>query len=75
MAKGCAVVTTDVNHFSDIPSLKANSAEEIAKALDGIFSSKTSRANQIGVQKEYISDNSWERIAEKYISIFKDQSK
>lgn len=75
MAKGCAVVTTDVNHFSDIPSLKANSAEEIAKALDGIFSSKTSRANQIGVQKEYISDNSWERIAEKYISIFKDQSR
>lgn len=70
MARGCAVVTTRVNHFSDIPSLKGDTPEEIANALDAVFSSKPACAAQISVQKAYVSENSWKKIAQKYIKLF-----
>jgi glycosyltransferase involved in cell wall biosynthesis len=70
MSKGAPVVTTSVNHFSDIPTIKADTPEEIAHALDRMFSNRLARKEQVERQLKFINENSWERVAEKHIQIF-----
>lgn len=72
MAKGLPVVTSSVNHFSDLPTIKADSGEEIAKALEILFSSPEEREKQILRQIEYLEENTWENIALKYVSLFEN---
>src|SRR5208337_4525456 len=37
MSKGLPVITSSVNHFIDLPTIKADTPEEIAKALEKLF--------------------------------------
>jgi glycosyltransferase involved in cell wall biosynthesis len=70
MSKAIPVITTSVNHFSDIPSIKADTAEEIAEALDKLFSDNQLRDDQVKKQNEYLDENTWSKVALKYIKIF-----
>lgn len=72
MSKAIPVITSSVNHFSDLPSLKADSPEEIADALDKLFSSPEAQKKQIDRQIAYLNENTWEQVALKYISIFEN---
>lgn len=70
MAKGVPVVTTSVNHFSDVPSIKADTPEQIAEELDKMFSDWKVRARQIDIQCAYLEENTWENIALRYVKLF-----
>jgi glycosyltransferase involved in cell wall biosynthesis len=72
MSKGLPVVTSSVNHFSDLPTLKADSPEEIAAALEKLFTDSSFRQNQLEVQMTYLNENTWEKIGLRYIQIFKE---
>ncbi len=72
MAKGLPVVTSSVNHFSDLPTIKADSPEEIAAALDKLFTDKSHRETQIQKQINYLDENTWENVAKKYVSLFEN---
>jgi len=72
MSKGIPVITSTVNHFSDLPTLKANGPDEIAGMLSKVFSDKKFCEDQINRQSAYLSENTWEKVAQKYISIFEN---
>lgn len=72
MSKGLPVVSSKVNHFSDLPTIKADNAEEMAQAIGSLFSNKKTYANQIAIQNKYLEDNTWEIIAGKHIEIFEE---
>lgn len=71
MTTGMPVITSNVNHFGDVPSIKAETAEQIADALDKLFSDPLLAQQQIERQKTFVEENSWENIALRHISIFK----
>jgi glycosyltransferase involved in cell wall biosynthesis len=70
MSKALPVITSSVNHFSDLPTIKADSPEDIAQALDLLFSSQEAKEIQIDKQLAYIEENTWEKIAIQYLAIF-----
>ncbi len=70
MAKGVPVITSSGNHFSDLPTIKADSPEDIAYELDLLFSDWKLRDKQINDQLEYINKNSWENVAQLHLKIF-----
>jgi glycosyltransferase involved in cell wall biosynthesis len=75
MSKALPVITSSVNHFSDLPTIKADSPEEIARALEVLFSSNAAKEAQIDKQIEYLTENTWEKIALRYISLFETPPK
>lgn len=75
MSKALPVITSSVNHFSDLPTIKADSPEEIARALEMLFSGKAAKDAQIDKQLEYINENTWEKVALRYISLFENPPK
>ncbi len=74
MTKGLPVVTSSVNHFSDLPTIKADTPEEMAVALERLFINKSAREEQISKQISYINENSWENIGLRYINLFESNS-
>jgi glycosyltransferase involved in cell wall biosynthesis len=70
MSNGLPVITSRVNHFSDLPTIKASSPEEIAAELEKVFISKQACQDQIDKQINYLNDTTWEKIAGKYLNIF-----
>jgi len=72
MTKALPVITSSANHFNDLPTIKADSPEEIAAALDKCFTDSKFKQDQINKQISFLNDNSWEKIASKYISIFEN---
>lgn len=70
MAKQLPVITSSIPHFSDLPTIKANTPEEMANALDNFFSSQELRKKQIELQNKFIEENSWKNIVKKYFDIF-----
>jgi glycosyltransferase involved in cell wall biosynthesis len=70
MSAGLPVITSSVNHFIDLCSIKADTPEQMASELDKLFSDKLARQLQIDRQNQFIIDNSWAKIAKKYIEIF-----
>lgn len=72
MAKALPVVTSSVNHFSDLPTIKADSPEEIASALEKLFTNPSHREAQVQKQIDYLNENTWENVALKYISLFEN---
>lgn len=73
MSKGVSVVTSSVNHFSDLPTIKADSSKEIANILEDLFLHFPKREEQINKQIFYLNQNTWEKIALKYISLFENE--
>ena len=70
MSKAAPVVTSSVNHFSDLPTIKADTPEEIAAAVGALFESTSARERQIQKQLAYIEENSWANVARKYVDLF-----
>lgn len=70
MSKGLPVITSSVNHFSDLPTIKADSAEEIATALEKIFTEPGAKEKQVQLQTTYLNENTWEKVGQRYIDIF-----
>lgn len=70
MAKSVPVITSSVNHFSDLPTIKADTPEEIADALERMFSKPENKLKQIKIQDDYLNENTWVKIALKYIELF-----
>jgi glycosyltransferase involved in cell wall biosynthesis len=73
MSKAAPVITSSVNHFSDLPSLKADTPEEMSLLLSKLFFDKKFCKEQIEKQNIYLSENTWEKVALKYISIFENK--
>lgn len=63
MSKGVPVVTSTVKHFSDLPTLKAETPEQIAELLERLFSNDEAWKEQVRVQDEFTRTNSWERVS------------
>lgn len=74
MSKGLPVITSSINHFSDLNTIKADTPEQIANELDKLFSNSNTMSEQIKKQNEFITENSWEKIALKYIEVFEAKS-
>jgi glycosyltransferase involved in cell wall biosynthesis len=70
MSRGLPVISSSINHFSDLPTMKADSPVEIAKAVEILFEDKEKRLAQIQVQKEYTERYSWGNIAEMWKRVF-----
>jgi glycosyltransferase involved in cell wall biosynthesis len=70
MSKGLPVITSNVNHFSDLNTIKADTPEQIANELDKLFSNPTLIKEQIERQKMYVEENSWANVALRHIKIF-----
>lgn len=70
MNKGIPVITSSIPHFSELPSIKADSPEEIAVELDKLFSNQKAIEEQIKRQNVYLEDNSWKNTALRYIEVF-----
>jgi glycosyltransferase involved in cell wall biosynthesis len=70
MAAGIPVISSSIAHFSDLPTYKANGPEEIATALEKFFSEPESKKDQISKQIKHIEENSWAKMAEKYLTVF-----
>jgi len=70
MSKMAPIVTTSVNHFSDLPTLKADTPEQIADALDAMFSNPIARKVQVDRQLAYLNDNTWARVGVRYVELF-----
>jgi glycosyltransferase involved in cell wall biosynthesis len=70
MAKGVPIITSGIPHFQDLPSIKANTPEEIAKELDVLFSSKEAQKHQVDIQNKHLIENSWEKVADMYLKVF-----
>lgn len=75
MSKGLPVVTSSVNHFSDLPTVKADTPEQMAAALEELFNDPLKREAQINRQINYLDENTWENIALRYIEIFEINDK
>ena len=72
MSKGLPVVTSSVNHFSDLPTVKADTPEEIALALERLFVNKVTKELQVNRQISYLNDNTWEKVALRHITLFEE---
>lgn len=70
MSKNIPVITSSVHHFSNLPTIKCDTPEEIAASLDQLFSSNEAVATQTTKQNSYLEENSWKNVAQKYVDIF-----
>lgn len=72
MSKGIPVISSSIHHFSDLPTIKANNPEEIAAALDLLFSDKKNIEIQVDKQIQFLIDNSWKNVGLQHISLFEN---
>jgi len=70
MSKNIPVITSGIPHFADLPTIKANDVNEIAKELGALFANRSKMVEQINKQNIFIANNSWEITANKYIQVF-----
>lgn len=54
----------------DLPTIKAQTAEEIATEIDKLFSNSKLVKEQIQKQLNFLEENSWSKVAEQHIKIF-----
>lgn len=75
MSYGIPIISSSIPHFTDTPTIKADTPEQIAKELDKLFSDQRVKKQQIEKQNQFIIENSWENIAKQYISIIENDKK
>lgn len=73
MSRGIATITSSIPHFSDLPTIKADTPEEIAAALERLFIEPGTKEKQIELQTSYLNDNTWEKVGLRYISLFENE--
>jgi len=74
MRKTIPIITSNGNHFQDIPSIKCDSPEQMCEEILKLFSNKKCYDEQVAKQNEYLINNTWEKVAESYIKIFENPS-
>jgi glycosyltransferase involved in cell wall biosynthesis len=74
MSKNIPVITSSINHFSDLPTIKADTSEALAEKIDEIFSNKEAVKQQLAIQEEYLNSTSWDKIALKYIDLLENKT-
>lgn len=67
---GLPAITSSIPHFSDTPSIKAEGAEQLSKALDRLFSDEGAKVEQIKRQNQFVLENSWTNVAQQYVTLF-----
>jgi glycosyltransferase involved in cell wall biosynthesis len=72
MSKAVPVITTSVNHFSDLPTIKADTPETLALELEKLFINPKIADEQVDKQIRYLEDNTWDKIAARYITLFEN---
>ena len=72
MSKEIPIITSNIHHFSGLPSIRAENPQQIAEALDQLFTDEQLRSAQIERQNQYLIDNSWENVALKYLAIMQN---
>lgn len=70
MSKGIPVISSSGFHFSDVPTIKADTPEEIATEVEALFEDDAKAAAQVRRQKEYVEKNSWANVAKLYNKVF-----
>jgi glycosyltransferase involved in cell wall biosynthesis len=70
MSKGLPVISSTIAHFSDLPTIKATTPEEMSVAIDQLFSDGQAYQEQLDRQITFLQDNSWEQTAFRYIEVF-----
>jgi glycosyltransferase involved in cell wall biosynthesis len=70
MSCGIPVVSSNIHHFENLPTIKANSPEELATELDKLFMNPKSINWQVERQNKYLEKNSWKKTAERYVKVF-----
>jgi hypothetical protein len=68
-------ITSSIPHFSDLPSIKADTDEDIAKEIDRLFSDEQAYKEQLTKQKEYVLANSWKITADRYVAMLEEPVK
>jgi glycosyltransferase involved in cell wall biosynthesis len=66
------VISSSIPHFSDLPTIKANTPEEISIELEKLFDNPAAIKKQLEIQKMFVINNSWENVAKKFIEIFEN---
>ncbi len=72
MTKGLPLITSSIPHFSDLPTIKADTPEAIAQELEKLFLHPKLMQEQVARQNKYLIENSWEKVAQKYVDIFEN---
>lgn len=75
MSKNIPIVTTSVNHFSDVPTIKADTPIEIANELEKLLLDNDVWKKQVSKQENYAVENSWENVAKIFINILENNFK
>jgi glycosyltransferase involved in cell wall biosynthesis len=70
MTKLLPIVTSNVNHFSDLPTLKGDSPQQLADAIDQMFSNPLAYKQQVDCQVDYVNANSWENVGARHVEIY-----
>lgn len=70
MSYALPVITSNAPHFTDLPTIKVNTPEEMAVELSKVFEDPSHAKTQVEKQNEYLAENSWEKTAERYLRIF-----
>lgn len=68
------VISSNINHFSDLPTIKSDTPKEIAESLDKLFSDPKLVKKQLENQEEYLIENSWKKTAEKFVKIIENKN-
>lgn len=69
-SKQLPVISSNIHHFSDFPSIKVDTEQELANALDKLFNDPKLQQAQVAKQNQFIQDNSWENVALRFIKLF-----
>jgi glycosyltransferase involved in cell wall biosynthesis len=73
MSKGTPVVSSSIPHFHDIPTIKADTPQQMADAIAQLCLNKADIDRQVKIQNEFLEVNSWDNAALKYIKIFENK--
>jgi len=72
MSMQIPVISSSINHFSGLPTLKADNPQAIADQLDKLFSDPNVYQEQISKQNRYLEANSWDITAKRYLAVFEN---
>jgi glycosyltransferase involved in cell wall biosynthesis len=72
MANKIPVVVSESHLFDDLEGVlpRPSSASELAKTIDEVFSNGTYRQAIIDKSQQFIRDNAWDKIADKYLDVY-----
>lgn len=74
LATGIPTITSTIHHFSDLPTIKAESPQQIADELTKLFQDKKLQEIQRSKQLDFVKAHSWSNIAQLFADVFVSRS-